>query len=164
MNILLHCLSPSQAGREDVSLAVELGTQYLAWGCCEIAYGNEHPNAHLPLSLTLPCLEETFLLLLNRVASFAPVGILCTCCMTNYLFFISRGFEFLSELSSYTNSVVSHRFMCYSSFIAGITKHFTADYKVTHTGNDMSCQAEVKLQVGFWACPENEKNSEEHQI
>lgn len=47
----------------------------------------------------------------------------------------------------------------HSSFIAGITEHFTADYKVTHAGNDMSCQSEVKLQAGFWAHPEDEKNS-----
>lgn len=47
----------------------------------------------------------------------------------------------------------------HSSFIAGITEHFTADYKVTHAGNDMNCQAEVKLQAGFWAHPEDEKNS-----
>lgn len=144
MNILLHCLSPSQGGREDVSLAVEQGTQYLARGCCEIVYENEHPNAHLPLSLSLPHLQETFLPLLSRVASFAPMGIPCAGCMKNYPFFISRGFGFFSELSSHTNSAASHRFMwSHSSFIAGITEHFTADYKVTHAGNDMSCQSEV---------------------
>lgn len=73
-------------------MSVEQSTQYLARGCCEIVYENEHPNAHLPLPLTLPYLEETFLPLLSRVASFAPVRIPRTGCMKNYPFFISRGF------------------------------------------------------------------------
>lgn len=159
MNILLHC--PSQGGREDVSLAVQQGTQYLARGCCEIVYENEHPNAHLPFPLPLPSLEETLLPPLSRVASLPPVGIPRTGYINNYNSFISRssGF-FFPELSSHTNSAVQHRFMwSHSSFIAGITEHFTADYKVTHAGNDMSCQSEVKLQADFWAHPEDEKNS-----
>lgn len=123
-------------------------------------YENEHQNTHLLLPLSLPCLEATLLPLVSGPASFATVGIPRTGYMNNYpsfFFFFSRGL--FSELCSRTNSAVQHRFMwSHSSFIAGITEHFTADYKVTHAGNDMSCLSEVKLPAGFWAHPEGAKD------
>lgn len=95
----------------------------------------------------------------QQLVILAPVGILHTGCVNNYpLFIFSRGL--FSALCSRTNSAVQHRLMwSHSSFIAGITEHFTADYKVTHAGNDVSCLSEVKLQAGFWAQPENAKDS-----
>jgi len=152
----------NQGGREDVSLAGENGRQYTAGGCCEIVWENEHPNADLVLSPSLPRLEETLLSPLSRLASLATVGIPHIGYMNNYpfsfFFFSSRGL--FSELCSSTSSAVQHGLMrSHSSFIAGITEHFTADYKVTHAANDMSCLSEVKLQAAFWAHPKDAKDS-----
>lgn len=127
-------------------------------------YENEHPNSHLHGTWHCHVWSRHFPL---QSAAFATVGIPLTGCMNNYpsffffifFFFFSRGF-FFSELCSHTNSAAQHGLMwSYSSFIAGITEHFTADYKVAHAGNDMSCLSEVKLQAGFWAHPEDTKDS-----